>query len=203
MAIRVKEAGNILGVGTTTIRRWVEDGKLPDVRNAAGQRIFEMKDLEPLLPQDMNAEEIISRRAFYVRSSSDQDTSLESQISSLKASYGEPEHLYQDKCSGLRESRSGLDRMLRDAKERKFTEVCVTYPDRLARFGVGFIEQLLLSYGVTVTYQNPGKGGSPEEELMSDFMALIASFSGKFYRLRGWEQQRKLIERVKSDLDNK
>lgn len=203
MAIRVTEAGNILGVGPTTIRRWVENGKLPDVRNAAGQRIFEMKDLEPLLPQDMNAEEITPQRVFYVRSSSGKDTSLEAQINSLSDSYGEPKNLYQDKCSGLRESRAGLDRLLRDAKERKFTEVCVTYPDRLARFGAGFIEQLLLAYGVTVIYQNPGKNGSPEEELMSDFMALIASFSGKFYRLRGWEQQRKLIDTVKKDLDNK
>jgi len=28
---------------------------------------------------------------------------------------------------------------------------------------------------------------------MGDFMALLASFSGRFYRIRGWDQQRRLL----------
>lgn len=34
-------------------------------------------------------------------------------------------------------------------------------------------------------------------------MALWASFSGKFYRLRGWEQQRKLVDNVSKNLEDK
>jgi len=34
-------------------------------------------------------------------------------------------------------------------------------------------------------------------------MSLLASFSGKFYRLRGWEQQRKLIDNVNKKLKDK
>ena len=38
---------------------------------------------------------------------------------------------------------------------------------------------------------------------MEDFMSLWASFSGKFYRLRGWEQQRKLVDNVSKNLEGK
>jgi hypothetical protein len=38
---------------------------------------------------------------------------------------------------------------------------------------------------------------------MEDFMSLLTSFSGKFYRLRGWEQQRKLIDNVSKNLEGK
>jgi hypothetical protein len=34
-------------------------------------------------------------------------------------------------------------------------------------------------------------------------MSLWASFSGKFYRLRGWEQQRKLVDNVSKNLEDK
>ena len=33
---------------------------------------------------------------------------------------------------------------------------------------------------------------------MQDFMSLFASFTGKFYRVRGYEQQKKFLE----DIDN-
>jgi hypothetical protein len=38
---------------------------------------------------------------------------------------------------------------------------------------------------------------------MEDFMSLLTSFSGKFYRLRGWEQQRKLVDKVSKNLEGK
>jgi len=47
------------------------------------------------------------------------------------------------------------------------------------------------------------KAKEPHEALMSDFMALLASFSGMFYRLRGWEQQRKLLHDVTRRVDKK
>ena len=40
-----------------------------------------------------------------------------------------------------------------------------------------------------------------EDELMSDFMNLIASFSGKYYRMRSKENQNKLLERAREVLN--
>lgn len=41
----------------------------------------------------------------------------------------------------------------------------------------------------------------PHEVLMQDFMSLLASFSGKFYRLRGWEQRKKFLDDVQKEVD--
>ena len=35
---------------------------------------------------------------------------------------------------------------------------------------------------------------------MQDFMSLLASFSGKFYRIRGWEQRKKLLKDVNEEV---
>lgn len=81
--------------------------------------------------------------------------------------------------------------------------VCITNKDRLTRFGFSYLEELLTVYGAEVVVLDSADTREPHAVLMEDFMALLASFSGKFYRLRGWEQQRKLIDDVAKKLDNK
>ena len=44
---------------------------------------------------------------------------------------------------------------------------------------------------------------SAEQELMNDFMSLIASFSGKFYQLRGYTQQKQLLTQAEHNIDQK
>lgn len=39
-----------------------------------------------------------------------------------------------------------------------------------------------------------------QEALIQDFMSLLASFSGKFYRLRGWEQQKRFLSDVNNEV---
>ena len=42
-----------------------------------------------------------------------------------------------------------------------------------------------------------------QQELMKDFMSLIASFSGRFYRLRSLENKVKLLDEVKNKIMNR
>lgn len=39
--------------------------------------------------------------------------------------------------------------------------------------------------------------------IMQDFMSLIASFSGKFYRLRGYDSQKKLLSKAGDYIEQK
>ena len=39
------------------------------------------------------------------------------------------------------------------------------------------------------------------EEILSDFMAILASFSGRYYRLRSKREQRSLLDTAKDKLD--
>lgn len=47
--------------------------------------------------------------------------------------------VFRDRASGLRESRPGLDRLLKRAAAGEFTQVRVTHRDRLARFGAAWL----------------------------------------------------------------
>jgi putative resolvase len=49
--------------------------------------------------------------------------------------------VYKDRGSGVRETRAGSDRMLDDAAQGHFT---VVWRDRLARFGVAWIEKVFV-----------------------------------------------------------
>lgn len=44
---------------------------------------------------------------------------------------------------------------------------------------------------------------SMHEELMDDFMSLIASFSGKYYRLRGNDNKKKFMNKAQEKLQQK
>lgn len=149
-----------------------------------------------LLNELSDSVRVSDRYAFYVRSNSGDKAALNAQVSSLTNAYGEPVATYTDRSSGLNSKRKGLNSLLDDLKLGKITHVAVTQKDRLARFGVEFLERLLKDAGVTLVILHDEEDKSLQEELMQDFMSLIASFSGKFYRLRGYEQQRKLLEAV-------
>ena len=49
--ISTKRAMRILGVGSTTIKRWANENKLQSVRTAGGHRRFRLTDVESLLQQ--------------------------------------------------------------------------------------------------------------------------------------------------------
>lgn len=46
--LTVSEAAEMFGVSPATIRRWVDDGKLPSRKTLGGQRRFRPADLEAL-----------------------------------------------------------------------------------------------------------------------------------------------------------
>ncbi len=138
------------------------------------------------------------REALYVRVSGrgDQMTSLAAQEQELRASSaGDVVHVFSDVGSGLNERRRGLNQLLDAAQAGAFDVVRVTHADRLTRLGSGWIERLLAAHNVTVEVLHE-QGGSPEQELMEDFMALIASFSGRLYGQRSAAARKRLLERA-------
>lgn len=203
--MRVKQAAEYLEVSPNTIRVWTNNGTLKTHRNVSNQRIFYKEELDAFIRERKGEPEPErnEKHIFYIRSSSGNDVSLDTQREALEESYGEPFKVFQDKSSGLNENRAGLKSMLAFVKDNDNCVVCVTNKDRLTRFGFSYLEQLVASYGGSVEVLNDSETKEPFEVLMEDFMALVASFSGKFYRLRGWEQQRKLIGTVSSRLKDK
>lgn len=137
------------------------------------------------------------REALYVRvsGSTGQESSLAAQEAELRATAtGEVTRVFKDRASGLREERPGLKRLLASARDGGFTHVRVTHEDRLARFGTRWLIALLEQNGVRVEVLHPQAatpGGT--EELLADFVSLIASFSGRMYGIRSRQARQRLL----------
>lgn len=177
-----------------TVREWADKGKLPVVW-VGRERRFKVSDVEALI-RGGDPQAVDERVAGYVRvsGSTGQGSSVETQRAELEARFGDRlVKVYSDRGSGLNEKRRGLGSLLEHAAEGRFGVVAVTHQDRLARFGVPWIEQILFRDGVRVEVLHPkgSAGGMPE--LLDDFMSLVATFAGRMYGIRSAETKRRLL----------
>ena len=78
----------------------------------------------------------------------------------------------------------GLGRLLNLAQKGVIDTLLITHRDSLARFGVVLPQRILKDYGVRLVILFEEQDRTPQEELVTDLMALIASFSGRVYGLR-------------------
>lgn len=195
--LRLGEAARLLGIHPLTLRIWADQGKLP-VSRVNGQRRFEEKDVVALIERPDPAPPD-DRVAAYVRVSgtTGQESSYASQEQELKEHYGARlVAVYKDRASGLREHRVGLDRLLQHAADGRFGVVAVTHKDRLARFGVTWIEELLAKDGVRVEVLHHKQVAEGMAELLEDFMSLVSTFAGRIYGIRSKEARKRLLDKA-------
>lgn len=193
--LKIGEVARLLGVSTSMVRVYVKQGRLACSLTPGGQRVFSPNDVKQFIGESSQDSTV-----FYVRSSKGDKTAMDAQEAELTRNFGEPVKVYRDSGSGLNENRRNLNRMLDDAAMGRFTRICVTHEDRLSRFGVSFIKRFLCEYDVNVEALYDDKK-TDREEVLSDFMAILASFSGRYYRLRSKREQRSLLDTAKDKLD--
>lgn len=186
--IAPSQAARRLGVSTETLRRWAEEGRIAVARTpgaSSGHRRYYLAEIEKLAAPivDAGSNEVV---VGYARvSGHDQKASgdLDRQVARLQASGAST--VYRDVASGLSETRSGLLQLCRRLEAGGVDRVLIVTRDRLARFGVSFLEAHLESHGASLTVlEAEDRDLSPEDELVSDLLALVASFSGRLYGLR-------------------
>lgn len=175
-------------VTTRTIWNWIRDGKLKTEKTQTGRwRIIE---------EDENKYEKV---AIYARvSSSENKDNLERQKQRLLdycAAKGYPVHLIVTEIgSGLNDNRPKLEKILLDDS---ITKIVVEHKDRLARFGLNYIEKLLSMNSRTIEYINPVS--DEKEDLIQDFVSIITSFTARLYgQRRNKRETIKLIEDLKN-----
>ena len=69
--------------------------------------------------------------------------------------------------------------------ERKVSKVVIEHKDRLTRFNFEIIKKLSKGFGVELEVIDVELNKTFEEELVSDIVSLIASFSARLYGKRG------------------
>ena len=191
--IGVGEARSMLGVSSRTLRRYTAEGRLPDRRSPGGRRIFSLAEIEAIQHRRGSVGPEIGGGAvvLYGRVSSRrqaQEGELDRQMSVLRdrAQARQIAGEFSDVASGLSDRRSGLRGALRACLSPEVTELWVTHFERLARFGVGVIEQLLTAHGVQVVVigEELGLSDSAESDLVRDMLSVVTSFSGRLYGQR-------------------
>ncbi len=197
--LRLGAAARRLRIHPLTLRRWADTGGI-EVAWVGRERRLPISAVDAAvdaLRSDSGESRPSgeSRVASYVRVSgtTGQESSLEAQEAELRARFGTRlVAVYQDRGSGLLESRRGLERVLKDSEEGRFEVLAVTHADRLARFGTTWLELLLLRDGVKVEvlHERGAAGGLPE--LLDDFMSLVTTFSGRMYGILSAEAKRSL-----------
>src|SRR5256885_9341037 len=187
--LRVSRAAHELGLHPLTVRKWIKAGKITAIRVGNEARI-PRSEIERLVGKTDGRLLVLYGRV----SGHGQKEDLDIQIQRLQAwaaaeRKGQEPLVLSDIGSGLKAGRRHLQRLLKLVCEDKVGEVAITYEDRLTRFGQEYLETLFTCFDVTLTVLEPGEEKTPEQELTSDLLALIASFSGRLYGMRSHKQQ--------------
>jgi putative resolvase len=200
-----KEAAYELGVSTKTIHRWDEAGKLRTVRTVGNQRRIPIEEIWRLRSLGKRAE----RCVLYARVSSvrpEQDGNLSRQTERLKEAANERGYqvvqMITEQASSLNERRQGMKKLLALVGQQAVDVVLIEYPQRLVRFGFGYLEQAFAWKDVRLEVLDPPKHQEPPEELMQDMLTLVTVFAGRLYGhrakgvrkrvatvLKEWEQE--------------
>lgn len=192
MGLSVSGLAKMMGVQGQTVRIWVRKGKIPYHRSPSNRVFFTDEDIQTILDKHNTTP---TTWAYYARSSCGNTTALNNQLNQLKQAYGDtPAYQITDRASGLNENRKGLHQLLNLAKQHNITDLAITTQDRLTRFGYIYLEKYLQDNGVTIHCLEGTTEKQPEQELIDDFMALLASFSGRYYHLRSVKNQQRFIQ---------
>ena len=196
--LNIAQASQYLNVSDDTLRLWDKNGKLKPLKTVGGHRRYRKEDLDKFLGlSEEIIEDIIDSTVTYARVSSNKqkqkgDLDRQSQrLSEYCAKKGwRVTHIIKDVGSGLNDNRSGFIRLTDMVLNKKVNKLVVEHKDRLTRFQFNFIKKIFESYGCEVIVID-GADVSNDEELATDIMSLMASFSGKFYGRRSAERRKK------------
>ncbi len=100
-----------------------------------------------------------------------------------------------EQASSLTERRKGMKKLLSLIGEQAVDVVLIEYPDRLVRFGFGYLEQAFSWKDVRLEVLDPPKHQEPTEELIQDMLTIVTVFAGRLYGQRA-KGVRKRVETV-------
>ena len=197
--LSIKDTASYLNVSQDTLRKWDKADKLKPLKTAGGHRRYDTDTLDEFIGLTRKEEEetpIVC--ATYARvSSQKQKTSgdLDRQSQRLSEYCAKHnlyvEHIIKDVGSGLNDKRIGFNQLTNLVITGKVNKVIVEHKDRLTRFQFNFIKKMYAVFGCEIIVLDDKEDVSDAEELTRDLMALLASFSGKYYGRRSIESRKK------------
>ena len=92
--------------------------------------------------------------------------------------------LISEQASPFNEGRRGMQRLLTLIDQQAIDVVLIEYPERLVRFGFGYLEEAFRWKQVRLEVVEPPRAQTPTEELVADVLSMVTVFSGRLYGSR-------------------
>lgn len=188
MKYKLSQYAKLNKVTYRTVWNWVKAGKLETIKTKTGCLLIVENEDKKLSV------------AIYARiSSSENKSNLESQKERLLnycfAKGYSVSKVVTEIGSGLNDNRPKLESLLMD---KSINLIVIEHKDRLARFGLNYIQKLLELDNRKIEIINPKS--NEKDDLMQDFVSIITSFTTRLYgqrRTKGATE--KLIKELGSD----
>ena len=188
MRYKISKYAKLQGVSYRTIWNWLYAGKVKYERDATNH-VWIIEDEPQPKRQPLVA---VYARVSSSENKSNLDTQAERLISYCNAKGYKVEKVVKEIGSGLNDNRQKLEKLLTD---ETIGIIVVEHKDRLARFGLNYIEKLLGMQGRKIEIVNNMQG--EREHLMQDFVSIITSFCARLYgQRRGKRNTEKLIKEL-------
>ena len=106
--------------------------------------------------------------------------------------------LIAEQASSLNEKRKGMKKLLTLIDQQAIDVVLIEYPDRLVRFGFGYLEEAFVGGRAGIEVVEPPQAQSPTEELVADVLSIVTVFSGRLYGSPGRKKFRSYVYHMPS-----
>lgn len=192
----------MLNVSSVAVRKWIKSG---GVRARRVGKLWMIPDSE--LKRFLGEKPSEVRAVIYARVSSHKqkrDGNLDRQIERLRSYCSAKGYkivdVITDVASGLKEDRSGLQKLFDFVEKRQADIIVVEFKDRLTRFGFNYLKRYFESHGVRIEVVEETEKGYIEE-LIEDFVSIVISFAARIYgkRSQKFRKIKKVIEEVVED----
>jgi len=203
--VSIREASTMLGLSIKQLRDLDNAGKIPALKTEGGHRRYRLSDIHDRMGIKTDEVENLPVAVYCRVSSHDQKQKgdLDRQKARLLEHCAKVKHkteyVFDEVGSGLNDTRSKLNHLMKLVFERKISRVIIEHKDRLSRFNYNIFKVFFESYGVAIECVEDKLPKSFEDELVDDMLTLMASFSAKIYGKRGAENRKK--RKAKHDSD--
>jgi len=199
---KVSEVARMLNVSTVAVRKWIKAGRVK-ARRIGKLWMIPESELRRFLGEKPKE----TRAVIYARVSSHKqkkDGNLERQTERLRQYCSAKGYkvidVVTDVASGLKEDRSGLQKLFKMVESKEVDVVVVEFRDRLTRFGFDYLKRFFESHGVRVEVVEESEKDYMEE-LIEDLVSIIISFAARIYgkRSQKFKKIKKVVEEVVSN----
>jgi putative resolvase len=195
-----KHFGKRIGKSVNTLQKWDRKGILPAFRSPTNRRYYTHEHY-------VQYRGLVSSKqgkvlAYARVSSPSQKKDLGIQKEALRAyclEHGvKVDEWVEDRGSALNYQRKGFNEVVEQIELGQVRRLIIASQDRFVRFGYDWFEAFCQRHGTDMTVIN-GESFSPEEELVSDLLAIVTVFSARLHGLRAHKNALRAAVTAKGD----